>query len=505
MRKAWIVIVLVGLLGCGKTERPSPVVELEMRQVPVEMRELVPGGAHALLYLESARRARMLASRTWSGGLGIDPLSLLAREAGFDPKLVERGKPIAIAFQLRPGSFRPELTFILPAEDPAALASAHKAGVSQVRGGYVGLAMSDEYQPGGSRLGEEVPRGTIALRIDLARVSKEYGRDLEQLVRLAAAGAGDEIPVPLVMSAFASLRSVLDSADWLDLVGEVDAGEARIDLAYHAQGGSRLAKAKEYANLRDLVERVPPDLALVALYSFDLAELAEEMGGMGVGLVAFLKPDAPEFRAAIDACVQIAKHMGPEWMVGFDPDIDHGLGFVGAVRCSGAEKRLDTLYQTVRAQVGEGWEIGAREIDGATVYTVAFADGDGIELPVGSLPVFDSAYETAGQDDFIAFRLGTDERRMNSVLKKHKPTKSLRRLMRRAGPKPWFLVHADLRRLAHGITGLMRKWGQFAPNIPGGRPAEVTLFGARDGRTYRFGLTVDLEQIPGLILDFKTR
>ena len=64
MRKVWIVIALGGLLGCGKAERPSPVVELEMRQVPVEIRELVPRGAHALLYMESARRVRMLASRT---------------------------------------------------------------------------------------------------------------------------------------------------------------------------------------------------------------------------------------------------------------------------------------------------------------------------------------------------------------------------------------------------------------------------------------------------------
>ena len=214
MRNAWIVIVLFGLLSCGKSERPSPIVAIEMRQVPVEIRELVPKDAHAILYMESARRVRMLVSGAWSGGRGFDPLSLLARQVGFDPKAVERGKPIVVAFRLRPGSYQPQWTVILPAKDPAALAGAHKAGLSQVRGSYVGLAMSDEYQPGGSRLGEEVPRGTIALRIDMARVSKEYGRDLQQLVRLAAAGAGDAIPAPLLMSALASLSDVVDHADW---------------------------------------------------------------------------------------------------------------------------------------------------------------------------------------------------------------------------------------------------------------------------------------------------
>jgi hypothetical protein len=517
------------LAACGKDEpKPSGQAAAPAAtpgQAPAAFREtvaaLAPADAQIIVQCASASR---LAAITELGGMAAprDPLALVCARAGVDAAQVDRTKPFAFAVTFA-AQGPPEMTFLLPCTDPAAVVAAHKG--SATKDGYVALSAAPAPAAGGSRLPADLPAGDVSARVDLAALLALYGPQVDQALKGARAfmaQMGKASSGPVDVSAlfdlyFTAVEKVVASAESLDFaLTRRDDGVVDLDLVYTAKAGSALdLKTADRPSLRALAAELPPDFPCTVFLRFDWSSYMGWMGGFFDSLVAAMPADRREaFHDYLKRSEAALAVLGREGAFAFDCGAE-GVRTVMVYRSPdpGAYVReyLAQMRNPVLGQMGMAIEdLGTHEVAGAQAHRLRFRmDAEtymasvGMNVPAGTQKIIDSFLGPEGlivdmlaKNDLVVMtmdRAGTLAEHAaggKASADRFAPTLS------RASGSLDFALDLELRRLMQEMMGIVKTIGTVpALDVPAGPPLPVSLAVASDGRVHHVGASANVPAI----------
>jgi len=526
------VLSLPFVLGaCGKDEpepagRQAPAQAAAPARAPAAFRETVAAlsPADAQIVLQCASATRLTAIAQLAGpSAPPDPLALMCATVGIDAAKMDRTKPLAVAVTFA-ANVPPEMTFILPCADPAAVAAAYKGG-SATKGDYVALSTAPAPAAAGSRLPEELPAGDVSARVDLAALLALYGPQVDQALKGAhavTAQIAQASPGPVDVSSmfdvyFTAAEKVVASAEGLDFaVTRRNDGMVDLDLTFTAKAGSALdLKTGDRPSLRALAAELPPDFPCTAFLRFDWGSYMGWMGGFFDSLIAAMPAERREaFRNNLKRSEAALAALGHEGAFAFDCGAE-GLRLVMVFRSPDPEayvrEYLAQLRDPVLGEMGMAIEdLGAHEVAGAQAHRLRcrmdmekYVAAVGMSAPAGSQKVVDSVLGREGlvcdliaKKDLVVMamdRAGTLSEHAaggNASAERLKPTLS------RASGSLDFAVDVELRRLTQQILGLVKAAGRAGvPDLPAGPALPVSLAVASDGRVHHVGASANVTAI----------
>ncbi len=532
------------------------------RERAVDLSAFVPADAFVWLQLESidaldgAVRALMDVAEQDAGGMwNID--MLLGQAAmmmpGADPKQIDRKRPMGIAFSLAADNpqGQPLPTFVVPVRDPqrfaATLTPMPGCAPPVVENGYVGFSMAPDYglESAPGAFATNMPEAQVVLRVNLARVVPAFRPMID--MGLAQARSGIEtMPADEEYAALGSAvassyldgaGSFLESAEVFELAFSLADKSLRFDLAVSMQEGSPLASfgSAEPTDFARLASFLNEDSAFSAVAGFDAVQLQERFGGLFESL-AELAPagSAPpeslqtmwDFLSLYGSAVAVdadfepgnlraAYYADPQdhdaFFAGFE-NLAQRLGELsqGALALDGpVDTRIDDVRLVqYRLSAGEASTDEAREFQRA----MALMSGSGSEDGAFGLMV-----TLAATSDHIATILAaqgdagdafTDLALARLAVAGGAPSGALGEAvesLRNASPA--FAYSWDMARLFRQSMELARLSGEFegaaefgaSPEIPEGLSVPVTSFFGIEGRDWRGGFFVNVEDMMALM------
>lgn len=276
-----------GMIGCSRALPPGGVPA-----------QLVPRGtvayvqATSLDAVESKLRSIMRAVDA-EAARQVDLRSLLREGLGpsVDLQWIDGTKPLAVAVALAPGAVLPDVTFIVPTTSREAFVAAFGARqpplAVEAHGEYVAWqARGSAPAPasGSNPIAQDLPRGLIAVRVDLARVVEVYRgaidvgfAEIERTLPTFAPPASDGgIDVRSVLSLYlGAARGVIASAQELELAFDVQGSRVLCSQQLTAAPGSPMDGwgSDGTAGIEQVAHLVDHDAAFSACAAVDYARL----------------------------------------------------------------------------------------------------------------------------------------------------------------------------------------------------------------------------------------
>lgn len=183
--------------------------------------------------------------------------------------------PAALAASLRGGELI--TTLILPTGDAATMRSEMDAAPDSAapinRGAYMGFCDGREYRGGGAAFMQDFPAGTLAMRLDLAKIVEIYGpmieMGLDQARMMIDQGlgevAGNGIDMEAIMDVyFEAFDNLLLSAQILDISSSLTAGELTLEGALQVGPKSPMGRlaSETRCDLVTMAKSIPVDGAM---------------------------------------------------------------------------------------------------------------------------------------------------------------------------------------------------------------------------------------------------
>ena len=460
-----------------------------------------------------------------------------------DYRLIERDKPLVVAFSFGVGNPMPVPTYAVPSkkgEEYAATVRKELADATvEVIGGYVvvsrqkGYALSDEAHP----ITQDLVPGTLRARVDLASVIEAYRPMIEMGLGEARKSVGPatgmltpDLPLSqtdvdaLVEQGFAAVDVLLDSAESLELGVGADGDDLAVDMVFRAAPDSPLGVLSygRDTGLGEMLSMLDAQSSLVWMLGMDMDALWEQFEPF-VKNVAHVYPEDMKagFLEHMEGFHELAPLFGNS-MVG---SVDFGRGSTGMAyyfRSPDPEGLTSGLVKLHRPEAAHALGFYADEpkqkkiagLDATQVglelnvhaldeITGAEADPEGLEFAMETLYGRDGLRMTvASKDNDVALVFGGNDDYVRTAVRRLEegfgdPPADLERAVAEVGDaSPSFVVRLDFGRMmgqfGEIMVGMMGAPAGTAGPFPTTASAPMTVYGAIDGPVWKAGMTVDM-------------
>ncbi len=537
----------------GKPARVAAVVADDLGR-------LVPADAVGVVYVPSldALEAKW---KTIVGAVDSDAASevsvgkMLENLAGPAAGQVDRSRPAAVAFTLGAGPKpKPSFTIILPVLDGAAAKAAFGEvppgkPAPVVLGKYLALSESPDVKPAAtaSALVKDLPAGDVTARVDLARVIGAYRDKIDEAMGQMGerAGGSDRPGAPpglasareMMKGLTEVLKTLLDSAERLDLTVRVEGTTADLDIAFTAKAGSALDRPKSArGDVASVAAALPRDYPIVALVGVSMAELGEWANSLSD---AYFMAVPEQQRAALKKMMARSNEMYA--LLGNEAAVGLSLGAAGieeAVVMSAKDPKafLAKMDEAMKGEYAAALAEMGMAFEPLPVTTTAGVEVRGWAMKFDWVKMMAASGQEVAQDSTMLERMqksvesvfgpggfrmrmaivgdrivavagGADdlmEKAITAAKSPGKPPASLSRALAKAGERPSFVVSLDLRETIADLLGFVAKMmpeegGREMPTLPSGGPVPVAVYGTGAGREYWGGLSVDVGAAASLV------
>jgi hypothetical protein len=443
-------------------------------------------------------------------------------------KEVDHGKPIAFCLVL-PASpdAEPTPVFLVPALSPESfaksLAGSGKPVTTAVEGGYVSVALSPGVKRGSgpAAIATGLPAADVAARIDAKRLIEQFrpmiDMGLEQLqssMPAMPAQATGGMDVAQLMKAYMdAVRSVIDSAQTLDVVLRLDGDRLELTGALTVAEKSQLADlgSKEKTEAKALGRLVDPEAAFGGVYGLDAPALLKRFKPMMDGLFAvYPEPMRTAFKKMMEHADEFAAQCGSAACVNGDMS-GSGMRYVCYLHPRDPAKLL-SLYRTTMSSV-PGLTVEEPKddrIDGIPVTRMrVHVDAKSMAPAEAGAEFREMVEKLYGKDglavsfatkgELSALVIGGDDGYLKSCLARFSgggklPSGYERALEQVSDQNPCFAIQYNLGRVMRGMQELM------GDSLPGGAmtpmlAATFTVSGGVEGRNLHGGFSVDLAEL----------
>lgn len=386
------------------------------------------------------------------------------------------------------------------------------------------------------------PDADVALRVDLGALVGLFRTEIDEglagLDEGISRGMGGAPPQQaqqlqgMLGGLLEGARDLVDSAESCELALDLDGKMLDLRVGFAARTGSKLDRAHDYhGELAALAQHLPEGFPAHALLRMEYGKLMTWLEPMMEGMFEALPAESREqMKASWTESMEMSKLLGPNFAVALDIT-QEGIQLVEVLDVKDGAAYLQRLEQL--AAVGEmmpGLRIAKGEptkVSGVDISTWSLEmDFAKLAQSQGGADVPEEAQEmitkmqgvlerVVGKDGFrmhlahVADKLVMTMGRpthMASVIEslrtgKGKAPAALEAALRKAGGKPSFLLHMDVRALASHVLALARDVApdQELPAIPAGAPIPVAAWGSHDGRHYGAGLSLDAASLIELV------
>jgi len=507
--------------------------------------DLVPKNTVVFVQAPSLERAAKLVERLQGAfapqpGLKLDVARLLALiELPGDANAVDPARPVGICLELEEGAGSPLPAFLIPVRDADAfLKSIQKPGspmMGVAKGGYacIGMGAPPELPSAPSAIARGLPEGEISARIDLGRLVKQFGEQIDQgldavetqMDAAATAQAGGFDTTPIMSAYMDGVRDLVDSVETLDVAVRLSGDELELGFTLANAEGSALASfgSKEKTGVRSLAGLLDSDSSFCGLMGMDMAALMKRFQPLLDTL-----PDAyPE--ALRPMMKQIFGHVGELYglmgtaqivSVDFGPD---GLRYCAYMQSQDPAKLVGVYRGMMKSMPGFGVEeLPEREVDGAKVTSFRMKldlaeftkQLDGKTPSDAELTKMDEMMKHMFGPDGMTFRIATKNGTTALVMgggddflhatlarmsSKHEAPAFVARALAQVGDlNPCFVMRYDLGRMMDGLKGIM---ASVAPGELALLPAmqlSISAWGGVDGRVWRGAMSSSLTELAAL-------
>jgi hypothetical protein len=514
---------------------------------------LVPGGASVLVRIESAQVLNELVRGFAPLSAELASFDLQAkldemRGPGSDPAeapALDPALPLYFAVGFDPAS-GPVLTFVAPVTNGKPFHFPGPLGAQEhdvQLGTYTGVSTAASYAAAAapSPLVAALRPGVVSVHFDLAALLQLYRPFLDMGLAQAEASLdqmpSDELPFdpqPMMEAYLGAARTILDSAEALDLAVQKSGDEIALQLDFHARAGSALdgwASGKR-ADLAQLAGYADPQSSFQGVFNGNWGELFERFEGFMDSVVeVYPEPLRADMQALLGMNTQLAPLLEPGLAYSFDIG---GEGMRGAyvVRSEKPAEVAAAIEKMLRQldHPGGFLHVGAPErfpVDGfearvlpltldygAILQTIAAAAPAGAQgAPGMSQPapeefqrMMEAVYgrtprlALAQHGERVGVAVASNDAYLRDALARLKapatPGPKLQRLLERAAPGSLaFLYHLDFGRT---MGQMFEAFSGFMPGPALPLPADpfsLDLWGSIHERTWSGGFAMDVEEL----------
>lgn len=543
----------------GSAAETLESMTLPTAKTPDDLGKLVPEGTQLLAYvpdvanfMDEVHGAVAIFDEEIAANVDLD--KMLA-EIPFRA-LLETTKPMAAAVAFPQGANGPPAyTLILPVTDPAKVNAIGKEnGMPEmpVSGSYVAvMPEGGEASPASATvpaIAKDIPTADVVLRADLASLRTTFADQIDEAfdrlgLNVPSAGRTGGMDMSSFMDSFRDFaKLLLDSAESLDLMLDVDDAVVNVHGTFTAKAGSKLDGALPGAtDVTPALSRLPGGYPLAILCSGDVGPMpkwAEDL------LMKMLEAQPDDLRELVKKLIvkqeDHTAYMGNihAVVVDFGADgmrlislnqVKDGAAYQKAMEDHYKDPDLTALAarygveiealpptKTAGADV-RNWRV---TLDVAKLMSVI---SPGKEMPPEASKTADEVLRkmfgpdgvvvhTAIVEGYAVKVVGGGDTLVAKAIEAARGGGTLKDdladAVAQAGGSPNCLVYVDARGFAQGIFDLVRaivppdQSGQV-PAIPNGDPVPLVIYGGAGGRYYMGGLSVDLLSIKSLVDDLQ--
>jgi hypothetical protein len=296
---ALLSLALTGPLAAESPEAPVQETAQPTAARTVDFATLVPDDTIAVVRADSiatlTKTVRRLVGAVDPTLMPLfDPRELLTTVAPVegDLDLVDRSRPVGIAFSIDRRTLEPTPTWIVPvldAKDYVASLPAESAVARQgyktpvVHGDWVAISRVTGYAPSSTPnvLAVAMPDAAVSARVDLQAVVAAYGPMLRMLLDHGVAAASGDAPAGAVVAGgmMDGLQQALATAELLELTVDAHSTELAVEFTFTAAEGSPLAPPEtgRSKHLGPLAGRVTGSSTFSFLAGADLGAMTTAM------------------------------------------------------------------------------------------------------------------------------------------------------------------------------------------------------------------------------------
>lgn len=338
-----------------------------------EAARLVPADATILVRFQSFQDAvELVHDFAPLGGetpLTLDVATLLTMmQVPGDHAAIDAARPVYLALAIDPNAMQPATTWVLPVRDAAGfqrpLAELDGLLKAAVLGGYVGVSMAPNYAASAapSPLAARLRPGIAAVHLDLATLVALYrplidmGLDMAESELAAMASQPGAMPQmqPLLEAYLEAGRTILDSAEALDVALEVEGRRLAFRTDFVAKAGSELDgwTIESGADLAQLAGCIDPTASMQFLSNASLGALIERFESM-ISVVTEIYPEP--FRGEMERLVQMQSEVAALLEPGLAASFDFGDNGVRGTYVLRSSKPAEVLakLETVLGGMGQ--------------------------------------------------------------------------------------------------------------------------------------------------------
>lgn len=433
--------------------------------------------------------------------------------------MIDRERPLGLAFSLPQGMAEPQMTLIVPAAQPEAFVdtvkSLRKFTAPKAQGSYVAVPMGTaSYSPSVvNSLGEKMPAGTISMRLDVERFVSAYRPMLDQSLdraenMMALQTSEQDFGAAAVLDSYFGLaRDFLESAEVLEAGFHLDGTEMELAVAFDTLPGSPLALWGGFGQtgLAEITPTLDTDDPVLYVLGLDTTALGQKLQPLLDAMVASypegLRTPMQEYT---DGFMRLYTQLGPGFAgsAGFD---EKGLHAVYVAQCEDPQ----AFRSGLQALFGEGTQMTAAgvtrvteaSLEGAEVLHVSFELD---EEPAGADGQWSSMYGEDGlrlsfctKGDRVALVVGGGADRLKKTIhimdRTHSdlPVAFQDLVGRVAEGNPAFAMHMDLGRMMGQAARAMGGAGAF-PGLPAKIELPIGVYGYIKGSRWTGGLRLDV-------------
>lgn len=456
--------------------------------------DLLAADAQIVVRLASIERIDSILDLAGAPGMTPSLRMVVGSLPGAEADSFPADAPLGFAVALPRDGGDPVFTFALRARDAEGLAAKFTDGSARALDNHLGVSSLPEYPTGGCRLWSDMPEGAMSARIDLGGLGGTANPMVAMVVGQASDGArfllgilGAAAPgldaARLADGFEAWLGEVVDSGERLDCVMDLDDAMLRVDVAYTAKAGTRLADgAAAKSGLTALAAHAPDGWPYVLLFSLDRSWIGRLAG-------------APEADGVLS-------HLGDEWLLAGSFDGSRPRFVIAARAQDGpaAGAALATLLAS--APLAEmGLVCTEEELDAKGAFGRRLrlspdpaATGERAERVAKFVGPEGIAVEVLARKDLLLVTAGEQDLAPR-LLAASKPPAGLTKKLPTGDRNIHFLAVTDMGRFVAGMQGLMEpeEAARFADIV-----GAVELHGTSSDRTWTWGIRADRRYIESI-------
>ena len=543
MRHQFLLFAFLGLLvaACG-SEAPTAVDVTKgarpAKAVVMDIGKLVPQDALAIVYSPSlddlvAKIKGVVASVDPQMAAQVDTKEMM--EEMPLGKFWDGSKPFALAVKLSEGG-DPLPTLIHPVTNVAEAKQIQGGPTRVFAGNYVSMVMGPgaPAEPGSEthRLLKEPVANDLTLRIDVAGIMKHFGPQIDEMTKEMAQGGARMGPAgDMFGGVLDKVMSFAKAADIADVGISMTGSEVDLRFALSMTAGSEFDKPSAgTSRAMDYAKMLPPSMPVQGVMHMEQSLIAEMMDWM---LKAFSEagadnPDMKEFADSMAAMKDLYKLMGPNYafgvgmgdamklvMVADSSDPETYFAKWEALMQKGTMEKMGMKYEKLAGTKTGNIDVHSYKI---TMDMEKLMAASGGQAPQEAMQQMDGMMKMFfGGDGMTAHMAAVDKKivlTMGGVDQMKEAIQfaqsgggtlcpGLKKAIDYTGGTPTFAVDIDIRELLQQIQPLLAEQGAEMPAVPKGKPAHVLLYGGRDGRTYRGGVSISVGEIMEVVKAMK--